>query len=89
MPVLIAAVVISFLSGVLLRDRRTSMAIACVLGLVGIVALVWAVADDKGDDPWWLIPIGVAGAAINVGAAVTGKRLRTRRFPADSTDPVR
>lgn len=88
MPGLIAAVVISFLAGLLLRDRRTSIAIACVLGLVNIVAVVWAVADDKGDDPWWLIPIAVAGSAINVGAAFTGKRLRTRRSPVDRADPI-
>lgn len=82
MPVMIGTIVISFLAGLLLRERRAATALAAVLGLLSVIALVWAVADGKGNDPWWIIPIAVAGAALAIAGAIAGHQLRARRTSA-------
>ena len=79
MPILIATVILSLLAGLLLRDRSVSIAIASILGLLSVVVFVWTVADGKGNDPWWLIPIAIAGAALAVAAAIGGHNLRANR----------
>ena len=82
MPVLIAAVIVSFVVGLGLRHRRMSAAAGAILGVVVIVGFVWAVADGKGDDPWWSIPIALAGAVVAVSAERAGAAVRRRIRPA-------
>ncbi len=84
MPVIIAVVVVSLIGGFAFSDRRKSVAVAVGLGLLTLVAFIWAVADRKGDDPWWEILIGAAGALLCVAAAFSGSYLRQqfRGYPA-------
>ena len=76
MPVVIAAVLISVLAGLAFPRRTTAFAVGAVFGALTLVSFVWAVADGKGDDPWWEVLIGVGGAVLCVAAAAAGARLR-------------
>ena len=78
MPLLIGALLIAAVLG-LFTTRRVALAgtsLAC--GIV-LVAFVWAVVDGKGDDPWWLVLIAVAGCALAMGLAGALPRARDAR----------
>ena len=67
MPILIAAVALGVLLGIF-APRRVALALTGLAAALTVLVFVWAVADGKGDDPWWLIPIGIGGAALALTA---------------------
>jgi uncharacterized membrane protein HdeD (DUF308 family) len=79
MPLLVLSALISAFLGFTLRSSATAYAVAAGLGLLGVVQMVWAVTDGKGDDPWPLVLIGIAGLAVNVGIVAATRRMRPAR----------
>lgn len=78
MPVLIAAVVVAAVLG-LFAPRRVALAGTSLACAVVLVAFVWAVVDGKGDDPWWLVLVALAGCALALGLAAALPRARDAR----------
>jgi hypothetical protein len=78
MPVIIVTLVIAVLLG-LFAPRRIALAVTGAAAAFTVFAFVWAVADGKGDDPWWEIVVGVAGAALAVAICwlLSGRRGRS------------
>ena len=77
MPVLIGFLIVSVIAGLALSPRA-ARSVTATAALIALVALVWAVADGKGNDPAWLIAVAVAGVAI--GAAVCEALVRHRHL---------
>jgi hypothetical protein len=75
MPILVAIIVVSFVTG-LLAKPVTARSVAVVLALLANAVFVWAIADGKGDDPAWIIALSVVGGALAVGAAHVAGRMR-------------
>jgi len=78
MPILIAALVIAAILG-LFASRRVALAGTTVVCAVVMVAFVWAVVDGKGDDPWWLVLVAVAGCALALTLAAALPQARRAR----------
>ena len=78
MPVLIAIVVVSFVVGLVAR-ASTARAVSIALAIFANAAFVWAIADDKGDDPAWLLVLSIVVGFLAIGAAHVGGRLRAQR----------
>lgn len=76
MPLLILITIVGAVVGATVRKAGAAFAVTAVLGLVGIVQVVWAVTDGKGDDPAWLIAVGVAAAVLSLGACAGARQLR-------------
>jgi uncharacterized membrane protein HdeD (DUF308 family) len=70
MPILIAALVVAVLLG-LFAQRRTAM-IGTAIACAGVLfTFTWAVADGRGNDPWWIMLIALAGCALALVLAAT------------------
>ena len=69
MPILIAIVLLSFVAGLFVRRPATVYGFTGALAVLANVAFVWAIADDKGDDPAWLILLSLAASVVAFGAA--------------------
>ena len=78
MPMLIAIIVVSAIAGLVARPP-VAYGIAGVLAVLGNVAVVWAVADGKGDDPAWTLVLGIVGGLLAVGACWGGQAIRRSR----------
>ena len=78
MPILIAALVIAAILG-LFASRRVALAGTTVACAVVMVTFVWAVADGKGDDPWWLVLVALAGCALALTLAAALPQARRAR----------
>jgi hypothetical protein len=78
MPLLLLSLVIVVVVA-LTAKPAAAYAVAGVLGVLGVVQMVWAATDGKGDDPWWLVLIGIAGLAVNVAVAAGLSRSRGAR----------
>ena len=78
MPVLIAALVIAAVLG-LFASRRVALAGTTVVCAVVIIAFVRAVVDGKGDDPWWLVLVALAGCALALTLAAALPQARRAR----------
>jgi hypothetical protein len=65
MPVLIATLVLAVLFGLFLPARVALVLTAAAAGFTAF-AFVWAVADGKGDDPWWLVLLGTGAGVLGV-----------------------
>jgi uncharacterized membrane protein HdeD (DUF308 family) len=78
MPLLVLSLVIVVVLA-LVAKPVVAYSAAGVLGVAGIVQMVWAAADGKGDDPWWLVLIGIAGLAVNLAAVAGLSRSRAPR----------
>jgi uncharacterized membrane protein HdeD (DUF308 family) len=74
MPLLVLSAVISLALGFATR-ATVAYGVAASLGVLGVVQMVWAVTDGKGDDPWWLVLIGIAALAANVGLVAFASRI--------------
>jgi uncharacterized membrane protein HdeD (DUF308 family) len=75
MPLLVLSAVISLVLAFTAR-KNIGYGVAAALGVLGIVQMVWAVTDGKGDDTWLLVPIGVAGLAVNLALVFVASRTR-------------
>lgn len=78
MPVLIVALVIAAVLG-LFASRRVALVGTTVVCAVVLVVFVWAVADGKGDDPWWLVFVAIAGCALALSLAAGLPQARRAR----------
>ena len=78
MPLLLLSLVIVVVVA-LAAKPSAAYAGAGVLGILGVVQMVWAATDGKGDDPWWIVLIGVAGLAVNLAAVAGLSRARGAR----------
>jgi hypothetical protein len=78
MPPIVVTLVIAVLFG-LFAPRRVALVATVLAAAANAVVFVWAVADGKGDDPWWLIPIGIAGSALAVLICAVLTNWRVRR----------
>jgi hypothetical protein len=78
MPLLILSLVIVVVLA-LVAKPSAAYAVAGLLGVLGIVQMVWAAADGKGTDPWWIVLIGIAGLAVNLAAVAALTRVRQAR----------
>ena len=76
MPLLVLNAVISLVLAFTAR-RTLAYGVAAALGVLGVVQMVWAVTDGKGDDPWWLVLIGVAGLVVNTALVAGASRGRS------------
>jgi len=81
MPVLIATLVLAVLFG-LFTPARLALILTTVAAAFTAVVFIWAVADGKGDDPWWLIPVGVGGGVIELMICLWLTRRRAERAAA-------
>jgi hypothetical protein len=75
MPILIATLVLAVLFGLFAPSRVAVVLTAVAAGFTAF-AFIWAVADGKGDDPWWLVLVGTGGGvlAILICLWLTGRR---------------
>lgn len=78
MPPLIALIVVSAAAGLLARPA-VAYGITAVIAVLANVAVIWAFADGKGNDPWWLVGLGIVGAFLAVGACRGGQSIRRSR----------
>jgi len=60
-------------------ERRVALTITAIVGVLAVGSFVWAVADDNGDDPAWIIAVAVAGVAVAIAIAALTSWLRARR----------
>jgi hypothetical protein len=76
-PVAIACLVLAVVLG-LFAPRRIALILTAAAAAITVLVFIWAVADGKGDDPWWLIPIGTAvgGVALAACAALSARRVQ-------------
>lgn len=81
MPIVAFTILLGALLGYTLRARLAYAATAAV-GAIAIAANSWAVLDDKGDDPSWLIAVAVAGAILALAATKSTSALRSTRTAA-------
>jgi hypothetical protein len=78
MPVLILGLVIAAVLG-LFASRRVALVGTTVVCAVVLLVFVWAVADGKGDDPWWLVLVALAGCALALSLAAALPHARRTR----------
>jgi hypothetical protein len=78
MPLLIAIIVVSAVAGLLARPA-VAYGITAVIAVLANLAVVWAFADGKGNDPWWLVGLGIVGALLAVAACRGGQSIRRSR----------
>jgi hypothetical protein len=78
MPVLIVALIVAAVLG-LFASRRVALVGTTVACSVVLVVCVWAVADGKGDDPWWLVLVALAGCALALSLAAALPQARRAR----------
>ena len=69
MPIAIATLVLSVVLG-LFAPRRIALTVTALAAGLTTLAFVWTVADGKGNDPWWLIPIGLICSGIAVASCL-------------------
>lgn len=81
MPIVAFTILLGALLGYTVRARLAYIATAAV-GAIGITSIVWAVLDDKGNDPSWLIAVAVAGGILALAAAKMTSSLRSTRTAA-------
>jgi hypothetical protein len=79
MPVLIAIVLLSFVTGLLVRQTAVVYTFTGMLALLANVTFLWAIADGKGDDPGWIVLLSLAAGAAAFAAARGAIAIR-RRF---------
>jgi ABC-type Fe3+-siderophore transport system permease subunit len=77
-PVLIVCLVLAVLLG-MFAPRGIALALTAVAAAATVFVFVWAVADGKGDDPWWLILVGVAVGAVSIAICALLSAGRVRR----------
>jgi hypothetical protein len=65
MPILIATLVLAVLFG-LFAPSRVAVALTAVAAAFTAFVFIWAVADGKGDDPWWLVLVGIGGGVLEI-----------------------
>jgi hypothetical protein len=77
MPVLIATLALAVVFGLFAPARIALLLTAAAAALTSFV-FIWAVADGKGDDPWWLILVGTGAGVIEIAICLwlTGRRTR-------------
>lgn len=75
MPVAVVTLVLAVVLG-LYAPRRTALIVTIIAAVLTVAAFAWAVADGNGNDPWWLIAVGVACGATAIWAcnAVSSRR---------------
>jgi hypothetical protein len=66
-PIAIANLVLAVVLG-LFAPRRIALILTSAASALTLFVFVWAVADGKGDDPWWLVPVGAAAAGLALAA---------------------
>jgi peptidoglycan/LPS O-acetylase OafA/YrhL len=77
MPILLLTLILAVVLALTTR-RPIALGVTAAASVISMVTFVWAVADDKGDDPWWLILVAGAVCALALGlcAALSGARAR-------------
>jgi hypothetical protein len=78
MPLIVVTLVVAVLTALWL-PRRAALAATAALCVITLVAFVWAVSDDKGNDPWWLVLVAVAACGFALGGVAFLSRRRLRR----------
>ncbi len=78
MPLLVLTLVVAVLAGFWLRPPA-AFAVTGALAALTVVSFVWSVADGKGDEPWWIVVIALAGAALAFGIVRTLTHVRAGR----------
>lgn len=79
MPIIIAAVVIAYLAGRFTGRPALAYLLTGAIAIATNIAIVWAVADDKGNDPGWLVLLGIGAAIASFVAAWLGLRHRSTK----------
>lgn len=79
MPLLVVVVILGFVFGIAIASRRVAYGLTGVAGAFLIASMAWTLADKKGDDPVWLLPAAIVGAAVALGMTRLGQTLRGRR----------
>jgi hypothetical protein len=77
MPFIVITLVLAVILG-LWAPRRWALAVTGAAAIITVFGHIWAVADGKGNDPWWEILIGVAGSllALAICDRLSAARLR-------------
>jgi uncharacterized membrane protein HdeD (DUF308 family) len=78
MPLLLLSLVIVVVVA-LAAKPSVAYTVAAVLGVLGIVQMVWAATDGKGTDPWWIVLIGIAALAVDLAVVAGLSRTRQAR----------
>lgn len=81
MPIVAFTILLGALLGYTLRARLAYAATAAV-GVIAIASMSWAVFDDKGNDPFWLIAVAAAGSILALAATKLTSALRSTRIAA-------
>jgi hypothetical protein len=68
MPILIAALLLATILG-LFAPRRVALAGTAAACAVVLFTFTWALADGRGDDPWWLLLVALACCSLALGLA--------------------
>jgi hypothetical protein len=79
MPILIFTVVAGFAFGYLVRPAALSYLLTALLTAFSVGTVVWALADNKGNDPIWLLAPTAVLAIAAFGVTHYGVALRERR----------
>jgi hypothetical protein len=74
-PLVIATLLLAVVLG-LWAPRRVAIGGTLAAATGTVLTFAWVVADGRGADPWWIVPLAVAGGAMAL--AVTGALLRVR-----------
>lgn len=84
MPFIVITLVLAVILG-LWAPRVWALAVTGAAALITMFGHVWAVADGKGNDPWWEILIGAAGSLLALAICERLSAARLRRANRVST----
>ena len=71
MPFVLLTLVLSVAFGWFIRPPSRALIATGAVALIGVISMIVAVTDDKGDDPGWLVAVSVAAAVIALGITRT------------------
>ena len=68
MPLVLITLIIGAVSG-MFATRRVALALTGAAAALTLLQLIWAVVEGVGNDPWWIIPVGLVGCGIALAVA--------------------
>lgn len=82
MPIVLLAMLLGLVFGLSVRPPSRAYALTAIVNALGIAQMAWAVADGKGNDPWWIIPLAIPFAAASFGLCRAAISRRARSHAA-------
>lgn len=77
MPLVLITFVLAIVLG-FFAPRRVAVGVTSLAAVGTLIAFTWAVADGRGNDPWWLLIIAGLGGLIAIFTANSLSRARTQ-----------